>query len=63
MMIHKIKCFLGNHNKVYFSHEYCENNNLMTGIFSPWKCSACNTESTKFTCPEIPMPKTKEPKT
>lgn len=50
----KIKCFFGKHKKVYKSNHYCEENNLMKGIFRPWKCSRCNTKSTEFIYPKFP---------
>lgn len=57
MPIQKIKCFLGLHDRVYFSQEYCDKNNLMSGLFIPWKCSSCGEESMKFPLTNMTMPK------
>ena len=58
----KYLCAIGRHDKLFWTDHKCEDNNAMTGIFRPYKCSRCGFESTVFEYPEFPMPKVKQPK-
>ncbi len=54
-LINKIKCKLGKHERVYWTIDECESANVMSGIWTPWKCKRCGYESYKFPRPKQPI--------
>lgn len=58
----KFLCKTGRHDRVFWSDDRCEKDNIMTGIFRPYNCSRCGYESIPCLYPKFPMPKVKQPK-
>lgn len=56
-LINKLKCKLGKHERVYWTWDECESANVMSGIWTPWKCKRCGCESGKFPRPKRPTPR------
>lgn len=58
MLIDKLLCLFGKHKRFYWTPEKCRQENVVSGVFTPWKCRICGHESQIFFIP--PMPNKKE---
>lgn len=47
-------CAIGKHEREYWTDEQCENANVFTGVFRPWKCRHCSSKGQSFPIPEMP---------